>query len=789
MATPANIALRLQGKEPLSPKDIGINANSFSDAAGQGFDYLTGNQFIPQTLGEKALGTGAEFLGGGAQLAKAGATKLSPIAMKYLAPQGAAQYASLGAAGAGLEAGKEMFPDSAVGQIGTSIASSFLPGQAAKGLRFLGSPVQNTQRGLASALGVNPEKALAFEQSGLQPTLSNISDSRAIGNVENTLRELPIAGRPLESIASNNKVAIDQLGEGLTQEEAGKLAQEGIRNYTTRGNDVAEKLSQNVKRHLQPNENIPISNTSAYIKTEKPNLSSPEAIQQFNNSNVGKEFSKFEALTNRYNGAVPHEDLVYLRKQIDNEISTFGKYGNEEQRALKGLRTNIQKDIGESLKAKSPEAAKDFERFNKFYTGFAAKRERLVNDLTANKTATEVFRNITNNTRVDATLADDVLKTLKPEQKQVFSDSIVKELGMTPQNEFNAATLATNFKKLEPKAQEVILAPMSKEAQKQFRSTIDAIDAIKYTQSLGNKSRTGYTQLLTGLLTGGGGALAGGPVGAIAGPALAIGSGRVLSSTLFTNPKFLSWVSQGAKLKTPEDFASHMTKLERIGKISPQLAPDITEYMNNINGKNQPQAAPQAPVTPQRPTREQALQELQRRKAMQQAAPQLQPQPQPQTTPQSSVNPELLDKIAMMESGGNPNAHAQGSSASGMYQFTNPTWKDAVARYGSETGVRLQDKNNPRAQRIMAERMLKDSAADLKNFLGREAQPTEIYLTHFLGLGGAKKLLGSNPRQFAAAVLPEAARANRSVFYRNGQPLTVAEVYSNFNRKISSRKV
>lgn len=146
----------------------------------------------------------------------------------------------------------------------------------------------------------------------------------------------------------------------------------------------------------------------------------------------------------------------------------------------------------------------------------------------------------------------------------------------------------------------------------------------------------------------------------------------------------------------------------------------------------------------------------------------------------------LLNKIAQIESGGNPNAKSPNSSASGMFQFTNSTWKDAVNKYGDKLGITLQDKNNPQAQAAVTQQMLQDNGQDLTNYLGRQPNDTELYLTHFLGLDGAKTLLASNPNQFAASLFPKQAKANRAVFFKKGRPVTVAELYSNFNKKISA---
>ncbi len=153
---------------------------------------------------------------------------------------------------------------------------------------------------------------------------------------------------------------------------------------------------------------------------------------------------------------------------------------------------------------------------------------------------------------------------------------------------------------------------------------------------------------------------------------------------------------------------------------------------------------------------------------------------------QSNVSPALLNKIAQIESGGNPLSHASNGSASGLFQFTNGTWKAVVDKYGAQTGISYRDKNNPQAQRVMANLMLKDHEQALKSFLGRAVKPTEIYLTHFLGLGGAKQLLSAHPQQLAFRVLPDAARANRAIFFKNGRPLTTQELYSALNKKMQA---
>ena len=70
--------------------------------------------------------------------------------------------------------------------------------------------------------------------------------------------------------------------------------------------------------------------------------------------------------------------------------------------------------------------------------------------------------------------------------------------------------------------------------------------------------------------------------------------------------------------------------------------------------------------------------------------------------------------------------------------------------------------------------------AALIGVLGREPDPAELYLAHFLGAAGAGKFLSAlatDPGQSAASLLPQAAAANRSVFFgANGAPRSLGQV-------------
>jgi hypothetical protein len=170
----------------------------------------------------------------------------------------------------------------------------------------------------------------------------------------------------------------------------------------------------------------------------------------------------------------------------------------------------------------------------------------------------------------------------------------------------------------------------------------------------------------------------------------------------------------------------------------------------------------------------------------------------------------FLLKTAKRESSLNPGAKAKTSSAAGLFQFVEQTWLGQLKRHGSKHGYgayasmiekgadgRLRCSSDearravmnlrfdPSCSSLMAGELASDHAAYLKGRIGREATEGELYAAHFLGPAGAAKLIEAqerSPEASAAGLFPQAASANRSIFYRKGRPASVAEVYAGLTK-------
>src|SRR6266700_7516455 len=176
---------------------------------------------------------------------------------------------------------------------------------------------------------------------------------------------------------------------------------------------------------------------------------------------------------------------------------------------------------------------------------------------------------------------------------------------------------------------------------------------------------------------------------------------------------------------------------------------------------------------------------------------------------------EYLLATAKMESNFNPTASATTSSARGLYQFIDQTWLGTVKEAGPQLGygkyadaitksasgnysvsdpatrkaiMKLRD--DPDAASAMAAVLTQSNSFKLTGTIGRRPSDSELYMAHFMGVGGAAKLIANaedNPQAVGARLFPNAASANRSIFYaKDGRARSVSEVYSVLNARYAS---
>jgi len=171
----------------------------------------------------------------------------------------------------------------------------------------------------------------------------------------------------------------------------------------------------------------------------------------------------------------------------------------------------------------------------------------------------------------------------------------------------------------------------------------------------------------------------------------------------------------------------------------------------------------------------------------------------------NGVDFDYLLQTAMRESSLNPQAKAQTSSAVGLFQFLEGTWMQVMKQEGPRLGYgkyadaievnssgdyRVRDpalkaqilklREDPQIAADLAAAFTKTNGDYLQTRFGRMPSAGELYIAHFLGAQGAEKMFNAglqNPDQVAANLFPRQAAANQNIFYSDGHPRTIREVY------------
>lgn len=178
----------------------------------------------------------------------------------------------------------------------------------------------------------------------------------------------------------------------------------------------------------------------------------------------------------------------------------------------------------------------------------------------------------------------------------------------------------------------------------------------------------------------------------------------------------------------------------------------------------------------------------------------------------------LLMELTAAESGFRTQARARTSSAKGLQQFIDRTWLNMIHQYGHKYGLEsyaaqvvhykdeygrdtpmienpivhrqvLEMKNNPRLSALMAGDFIIENRTKLSCYLKKNITRTDIYLAHFLGPNDSILFLDAlqkNPEGSAADLFPEAAEANRPIFYNwRGHERSFRDIYEMFDGRFN----
>lgn len=287
----------------------------------------------------------------------------------------------------------------------------------------------------------------------------------------------------------------------------------------------------------------------------------------------------------------------------DLRTSMRGEIGNRNL-TMSGAEKNISDvldaaalDIGAALDKSAPNAAAAFRRADNFYK----KRQTKINDVIQRFTgpkgspmsAEQTFRKLESmaSPKGDSKRLADMMGTLSREERADVAATIAARLGQrTAEDEFSPALFIGHAAKLSPAARQTIFGA---EGAKTISNLMKVAVAKRDMSRSLNSSRSGqvanYARMLSSVFLGtGAGAIAGGPVGAVVGGALAAGAGmgaRNLTARALMNPRVAEWAAQGLKIKGTLNSPvaqKHIAKLSQIATKDPTVRNEVLQLQQRL---------------------------------------------------------------------------------------------------------------------------------------------------------------------------------------------------------------
>lgn len=154
----------------------------------------------------------------------------------------------------------------------------------------------------------------------------------------------------------------------------------------------------------------------------------------------------------------------------------------------------------------------------------------------------------------------------------------------------------------------------------------------------------------------------------------------------------------------------------------------------------------------------------------------------------TGVAVEHLATFAAIESTFRTAVKNSQSTATGLFQFTTPTWRTMLRRYGSLYGLSPNaSRKDPMANALMGAEYIKENQRILEARLNRPARLEEVYMAHLLSPRRAVEVIRTPNHHSVARMYPQLAARNETLFYhRPGHAKTAAQFIGSMKRKVEN---
>ena len=172
----------------------------------------------------------------------------------------------------------------------------------------------------------------------------------------------------------------------------------------------------------------------------------------------------------------------------------------------------------------------------------------------------------------------------------------------------------------------------------------------------------------------------------------------------------------------------------------------------------------------------------------------------------TGVPESLMIKMAAQESSFNPLVKSPTSTATGLYQFTDPTWDDMIKKYGQKIGIPSDPDRrwriHPVVNAYMGAMFFRDNHKALTDAGVRNISEADMYGMHFMGRGYrfVRKATQDNPNMTVSELiatgittsdkgkewLAPAVKSNAGIF-KQGLNTTLGSFYNTLHQKMTNK--
>lgn len=469
------------------------------------------------------------------------------------------------------------------------------------GARSVVGGTRNAAQRLVDAyrqLGVDPTAGAVSGSRAVATIEKGLESASASASVMQEQAERVLA----QTKAATDRVA-SSFGRPLTPEGAGATIKQVAINAAERFGFRQEKLYTEAFDLVGPDTPVPLDS----IKTLRADLEAriaraPGSLGPIMNRALGV-LRSLEG--DAGDVGLPFDALREIRTAIGRDLDSPMLAGatSAENVIMKQVYGALTEDMGAAAKSAGPDAAKKLAVADRYTRRFMTQSAETLDKIAKMDADAAAFRFAMQGAQDGGTGLARLRRNFLPEEWDVVAGSVINRLGMARPGAqdaageaFSVSTFLTNWNKLSPEAKKALFGGTRyADLRPDLDRLVQVVGSLKEVEKLTNTSNTAramFTLMTISSLGAAGGAIIGGAEGSGYGAAGTIGLSIVApraAAKLITSPRFVKW------LTTPPDTVNgigpKIGRLLAIAEAEPAIREEIGQYIAALRPAPEPAEA------------------------------------------------------------------------------------------------------------------------------------------------------------------------------------------------------